>query len=92
MVGRPAAMYGAAKGESITRVASPSNAQDRCGARTLKGLPSPPARLAGRAERAKLRPIDTPRRHWPAAVRLPNPKARGRSLGEIPGQALAGKP
>jgi hypothetical protein len=46
-VGQSAAMCGAARGESIARTAARSNAWERAGARTLKGLLHAVSRLAG---------------------------------------------
>jgi hypothetical protein len=53
------------------------NAQQRLGARTLKGLPLRPVRFSERVGKVKPRPIDTPRRRRPAVVRPPSGKRVG---------------
>jgi len=55
--------------KQIARAGFSSSAQDRTGARTLKGLPCALARLAGRADKARSKPIDTLRRRQLSAVR-----------------------
>jgi hypothetical protein len=61
----------------IARAGTYSNAQDRTGAGTLQGLLRPFGRLAGRADAAKPRSIDTPRRRGSSAARQSTGKRVG---------------
>jgi hypothetical protein len=70
-------MHGAVQGQSITQAAARSNARERSGARTLKGLFRSPSGLPGKARGAKRKPIETPRRRRAPAVRLTAAKRVG---------------
>jgi len=70
-------MCGAARGEPIARAAASSNAWERAGARTLKGLPHAEPRFAGGPGGAKRTPSDTPGRRRASAARLTSAKREG---------------